>query len=432
VQSVRKELRLTLALALPMIMGQVSQMLIGITDAAMIGRVGTVELAASAFCQSVFGIFFIIGIGLLMPVGVFTARDHGAGDLTGCAAWLKHGRIMALVAGAGAFLLLWGLSTQLHRFGQPVAVVAVARPFFLLISLSLIPVLYFQAQRQYLEAMGRPWVGTFIMLADVGLNVFLNWVFIWGHWGVPAMGLTGSGVATLLARTLAVTTISFWIRREQAPATGLEWRRFRAMLVMGVPAAVSLLFEIGAFSVAALLMGTLGAVALAAHQVALSCAAFTFMVPLGLSMAVSIRVSKASGEGRGAAVRPIVFGVLGLTVLIMGTTALVFTLGGGWLARAFTPDLAVVALATHLLVVAAIFQLFDGSQVVAIGALRGLQDVRVPTIITFVAYWIVALPLAYFLAMHTALGPIGVWVGLAGGLACAAMLLITRFVRKTG
>jgi multidrug resistance protein, MATE family len=246
------------------------------------------------------------------------------------------------------------------------------------------------------------------------------------------MGLTGSGVATLLARTLAVTTISFWIRREQAPATGLEWRRFRAMLVMGVPAAVSLLFEIGAFSVAALLMGTLGAVALAAHQVALSCAAFTFMVPLGLSMAVSIRVSKASGEGRGAAVRPIVFGVLGLTVLIMGTTALVFTLGGGWLARAFTPDLAVVALATHLLVVAAIFQLFDGSQVVAIGALRGLQDVRVPTIITFVAYWIVALPLAYFLAMHTALGPIGVWVGLAGGLACAAMLLITRFVRKTG
>jgi multidrug resistance protein, MATE family len=116
----------------------------------------------------------------------------------------------------------------------------------------------------------------------------------------------------------------------------------------------------------------------------------------------------------------------------MGTTALVFTLGGGWLARAFTPDLAVVALATHLLVVAAIFQLFDGSQVVAIGALRGLQDVRVPTAITFVAYWIVALPLAYFLAMHTALGPIGVWVGLAGGLACAAMLLITRFVRKTG
>jgi len=428
-QTVFKELRLTLALALPMIVAQVSQMLIGITDSALIGRVGTVELAAAAFTHGVFGLFYIVGIGLLLPVGVFTARDHGAGDAAGCGAWLRHGKVMALVAGAAGFLLLAGLSTQLHRFGQPPEVVAVMRPFFLLMALSLVPVFYFQVQRQYLDALGRPWIGTTIMLADVALNALLNWMFIWGHLGVPALGLTGSGVATLIARTLAVTTIAVWLRRERAPAGALERTRFRAMLHMGVPAAGSLLFESGAFAAAMLMMGWLGATALAAHQVALSCASFTFMFPLGLAMATSIRISKARGEGRPEVLRPIGFGSLACAGLIMATSALIFAAGGAALARGFTPDPDVVALAAQLLVVAALFQLFDGGQVVAAGALRGLTDVKVPTVITFVAYWLVSLPAGYLLAFHTRLGPLGIWTGLAGGLACAAVLLAWRFRR---
>lgn len=430
-QIVLKELRLTLALALPMIVAQVSQMLIGITDAALIGRVGTVELAAAAFTHGIFGLFYIVGIGLLLPVGVYTARDHGAGDEAGCAAWLKHGKILALVAGAGAFVLLALLSTQLHRFGQPPEVVAVVRPFFVLNSLSLIPVFYFQVQRQYLDALGRPWVGTSIMLADVGLNALLNWMFIWGHLGAPALGLTGSGVATLIARTLAVSIIAVWLRREPVASGRLERTRFREMLQMGVPAAGSLLFESGAFAAAMLMMGWLGATALAAHQIALSCAAFTFMFPLGLSMATGIRISKARGEGRFAALRAIGFGSLGFSSLLMAGFAVVFAAGGTLLARAFTPDPAVVVLAAQLLVVAAIFQLFDGGQVVAAGALRGLTDVKVPTVITFIAYWVLSLPVAYGLAFHTSLGPIGIWTGLASGLACAAVLLGRRFHRLT-
>src|SRR5688572_10813725 len=371
-----KELRLTLALALPMIVAQVSQMLIGITDAAFIGRVGTVELAAAAFTHGVFGLFYIVGIGLLMPVGVYTARDHGAGDAVGCAAWLKHGRAIGLVTGAIFFALLTLLTTQLHRFGQPPEVVAVMKPFFLLTALSLIPVLYFQVQRQYLDALGRPWVGTSIMLADVALNALLNWIFIWGHWGAPALGLTGSGLATLIARTLAVSFIALWLRREAHPPHGFDRERLRAMLQMGVPAAGSLLFESGAFAAAMLMMGWLGATALAAPQIALSCAAFTFMFPLGLSMATSIRISKALGEGGRDALRSIGFGSLGLTVVLMLTFATVFALAGGLLSRSFTPDPAVVALATQLLVVAAIFQLFDGGQVVSAGMLRGLTDVK--------------------------------------------------------
>src|SRR6478752_3695783 len=231
------ELRRTLALALPMIVAQVSQMLIGITDAAFIGRVGTVELAAAAFTHGIFGLLYIVGIGLLIPVGVYTARDHGAGDVASCAAWLRHGKAVALVAGTASFVLLAILSTQLHRFGQPAEVVAVMKPFFLLNSLSLIPVFYFQVQRQYLDAHGRPWVGTCIMLADVALNALLNWIFIWGHAGAPALGLTGSGVATLIARTLAVSFIALWLRRDTQVPGRLERARFRAMLQMGVPAA---------------------------------------------------------------------------------------------------------------------------------------------------------------------------------------------------
>jgi len=429
--ALRRELRPTLALALPMIVGQVSQMLIGITDAALIGRVGTVPLAAAAFTHGVWGVFYVVGIGLLLPVGVFTARDHGAGDQAGCAAWLQHGRVLALVVGGGAFLLLAGLATQLHRFGQPAEVLAVVQPYFLLQSLSLLPVFYFQVQRQYLDAFGRPWVGTTIILGDVVLNALLNWMFIWGHLGAPALGFTGSGVATLIARTLAVAFIGLWLRGESAGAPALAWRRFREMLALGVPVGGCLLFESGAFASAALMMGWLGAAPLAAHQIALSCASFTFMFPLGLSMATSIRISKQLGAGRRDVLRAIGFGSLGLAGLFMLTFALLFASAGQLLARGFTADPAVIALATHLLVVAAIFQLFDGSQVVFAGALRGLGDVKVPTIMTFTAYWLISLPTGYLLAFKLGAGPVGVWSGLATGLACAAVLLGRRFHRLT-
>jgi MATE family multidrug resistance protein len=433
-----KELRPTLALALPMIVGQVGQMLIGLTDSAMIGRLGTVPLAAAAFTHGVFIVFFVAGIGFLVPVGVFTARDHGAGDLAGCAAWLRHGRRVALVVSCAAFAILAGLATQLHRFGQPAEVVAITPPYFLLISASLVPTLFFQVQRQFAESLGHPWVPMVIMLADVVLNALLNWIFIWGHLGLPALGLVGSGVATLVARSAAVATLALWLRQSAelapiraVPDAGWEPPRFRALRAMGLPAAGCLLFEVGAFAMAALMMGWLGAPALAAHQVAISCASFTFMFPLGLSMALSLRLSRVLGAGRRELLRPIGFGGLLLSTILMAAFATVFALAGDTLVRVFSTDPVVTALAARLLVVAAIFQLFDGGQVVAAGALRGLTDVKVPTLITFTAYWVLALPAGYVLAFHTRMGPTGVWVGLACGLACAAVLLWLRFRRLT-
>jgi multidrug resistance protein, MATE family len=437
-RSVLRETRATLTLAVPIILGSVSQMLMGVTDSVMIGRVGTVPLAGSAFANSVFGLFFLVGLGLLLPVAVLVSRAHGAGRDAECGEWLRHGLAVALGAGAIGAALMVALTTQLHRFGQPPEVIAVAKPFFVLIAVSLVPVFLFQVLRQYAESLGRPWLPMAIMFGGVGLNVLLNWVLIYGHLGVPALGLTGSGWSTLIARLLGVVILWAWLRADPAfraawPARlrgALDRARLREMAHIGVPAAGQLFFESGAFSAAAFMMGWLGAVALAAHQIALSCAAMTFMFPLGLSMAVSMRLSKALGEKRHAALRPIGFGALGLSCLLMGTFAVVFALAGQAIAAQFVDDAAVVALAARLLAVAALFQLFDGGQVVGAGVLRGLSDVRVPALITFVAYWLIAIPGGYFLGVR-GIGPLGIWASLAAGLAFAAIFLALRFTRLT-
>ena len=434
------ELRPTLALALPITVGQVSQILMGLTDSAMVGHVGKVPLAAAAFAGSVFGLFFIVGTGLLVPVSVLVARAHGAGRPDECGQWLRHGLAVALAVGVFEALVTSVLAAQLHRFGQPAEVVAAVNPFFVIIGVSLVPTFLFQVLRQTSEALGRPWQPMFILFSSVGLNALLNWVFIFGHLGAPALGLTGSGCSTLLARVSSVIALWIWLRRQPAlrpllPRPGdllaLSRAHLREMFRIGVPVTGQLLFEVCAFSTAALMMGWLGTVSLAAHQIALSCAAFTFMFPLGLSMAVGIRMSQAVGRKQRESLRPIGFGALGLSTAMMGTFALVFALAGGWIVRGFTVDPDVAALAARLLLVAAIFQIFDGGQVVGVGALRGLTDVKIPMFITFIAYWLVALPGAYLLGFKTQLGAIGIWAGLAAGLACAAMLLAARLARAT-
>ena len=432
------EARVTLLLAVPIILGQVSQMLMGAIDSLMIGQVGTVPLAASAFAGSVFAFFYVSGMGLCIPVAVLVSRAHGAGQPVECGVWLRHGLTVTFLTSVVALGMMVGLGTQLGRLGQPPEVVAAAQPFFMLIAVSLIPAFAFQAFRQFAESLGRPWLPMVIMLGGVVLNVVLNWILIYGHLGAPAMGLAGAGVATLTARwvillvlwiclranrTLRPNWPAFWWRR-------LEWAKVREMLDIGVPASGQLVCEVGAFTVAAWMMGRLGTVPLAAHQIALSCASMTFMFPLGLAMAAAMRVSQALGAGRKDLVRPIGFGVFGMACGVMGVFALIFWLAGPVIARSFVDDDAVVTLAAQLLAVAALFQLFDGGQVVGSGLLRGLSDMKVPTVITFVAYWCIMLPAAYWRGVRGG-SPVGVWQALAFGLAGAAVLLAWRFHWRT-
>lgn len=452
--SIRSELRATLALALPIVVGQVGQMLMGITDSVMIGRVGKVPLAAAAFANSVCNLALIAGFGLLLPVAVLTARAHGARQPRECAEYLRHGVAFAGLLALATVAALAAVWTQLGRFGQPSEVVAEVGPYFLLLTISMVPAFFFQVFKQYGEALGHPWAPMAILLACVGLNAGLNWVLIYGHFGAPAWGLAGAGVATLVARLVACVLLWRWLAaqpgvRAEWPARGagpaasgaveanprwlarLSGARVREMLHIGVPAAGQWLFEAGAFSAAALMMGWLGTVPLAAHQIALSCAGFTFMFALGLSSAVSVRLARTAGEGRLEALRPIGFGAYLAGFAVMGCFGLVFALGGEAIARGFTPEAEVIALAAKLLAVAAFFQVLDGGQVIGAGALRGLHDVKIPTAITFVAYWVLALPGGYVLGFHTPLGAVGVWGGLAGGLGVAAVLLGWRFHRRT-
>lgn len=434
-----KEARLTLVLAAPIIVGQVSQMLMGITDSIMIGRVGKVPLAASAFAGSLWGVAFLLGLGLLIPVAVLVSRAHGAGRDAEAGDWLRHGVLLALAVSGLLCLLMFSLAPHLVSFGQPPEVVAAMRPYYEIIVASLLPTLLFQTFRQFAEALGRPFVPMLMMLAGVALNVLLNWILIYGNLGAPALGLAGAGWATLISRSLGVVIIVLWLSRTPAfrPAWPDRWlgrlllARYRTMFGLGVPAAATLLFEAGAFSAAAIMMGWLGATALAAHQIAISCAAFAFMFPLGLSMAVSMRVGRAIGAGETPRLRPIVLSAQLMTVLFMSGTALTFALAGQLIATGFVSETEVITLAARLLVIAAIFQLFDGAQVVGIGALRGMHDVKVPTAINFVAYWVLALPAAYFLGVKGPLGPTGIWLGLAAGLLVAAVALLLRFIRRT-
>lgn len=433
------ESRRTLKLAAPIIIGQVSQMLLGVTDALMIGHVGKVPLAASAFAGSLFGFLFMIAIGMLIPVSIMVSRAHGGGEEVEAGQWLKHGVVIAGVFSLLGVGLMLFVGTELHRFGQPAEVLAVVQPYYALITISVIPALMFQVLRQFAESLERPREPMIMMLIGVVLNIFLNWIFIYGNWGAPAMGLAGAGWATLISRFLGMVVIWYWVSRAsffrrawpQGWWGGYEWQRFRRLLGLGIPVAFTLSFEAGLFSGAALIMGWLGATALAAHQIAISCAAFVFMMPLGLAMAVSMRMGRAVGERRLDALRPIGFSAQWISAVFMAVFVVVFVLAGHSISAAFVSDVEVIDLSVKLLIVAAVFLLADGAQVVGANAVRGLTDVKVPTVITAVCYWVVALPLSYGLGMHTEMGPVGVWVGLAAGLILAAIVLNARFIYLT-
>lgn len=437
--SLLQELRTTLVLAFPIMAGQVGQMLMGLADAVMVGHVGTIPLAACALANTLISTLIVFGIGLLTSVSIQVSHSHGAGSPDEAAQSLRHGLLMALVLGLATGLLLMGTTPLLHHLGQDPAVVREMGPFLVTVGWSLVFFLMGTVLKNYSEAQSSPWPAFWITFGGVALNVVLNVLLIFGHWGFPALGLLGAGIATLVARIAIFVALLVYVLRSPQFQSALPGRWtapfhgtvFREQIHLGLPVACQLVLEVGAFGVASLVMGWFGAAALAAHQVALSCAATTFMVPLGLAMATTVRIGQAVGGGEFSRVRRIGLSSFGLALAIMGASALMFLFGRDPIARGFLRDASVVALASELLVVTGLFQLFDGVQVVGTGALRGLKDVRIPAWIAFTAYWIIALPLGWALAFPGGLGPAGVWWGLALGLAVAALGLVVRFWNQT-
>ena len=301
---------------------------------------------------------------------------------------------------------------------------------------SLVPAFATTAMRNYLEAQSRPWPAFWIMFGGVVLNVVLNWMLIFGRLGAPALGLEGAGWATLLSRLATLAGLAWFVAAGSSGLTerfriGRAWWREQASLLrLGAPAGLQLLSEVGAFAVAAVLIGKLGAVPLAAHQIAMTCASTTFMIPLGIAMASTVRVAQALGAGRTAALRPIAAGSWALGLAVMSACALLLFFAREPIASLFIKDPEVIRLAATLLAIAAIFQIVDGIQVIGSGLLRGLRDTTGPMAITLAAYWLVALPLGSWLALYGGWGAAGMWSALALGLAVAAALLVARFLAK--
>ena len=430
------ENRRTLALATPIIAGFVGQMLMGLADTIMVGKVGVIPLAACAFANTVLAVPLVFGFALLSSVSVRASLAFGAGRGRMSGEALRSGLLIAILLG---ILVAGGLHLSapfLSLLGQGDEITTASKNFLLICAWSVVPVFITTVAKNFCEALSRPWIPFWVVMAGVLLNVGLNWVFIYGNLGAPAMGIDGAGVATALARIAVAAAIVAYVLTAPslkhglptawfAPGSGAEVRR---LLTIGLPSGGMQLAEISGFACGSLMMGWLGAGALAAHQIAITCAATTFMIPLGLSQAVAVRIGQARGASEEGRYLPIIFGTWGITVSIMALFAVLFIGAGPVIATWFVENLVVTSLAAQLLLIAGLFQVFDGIQITSAGALRGFEDTRTPMLISVLSYWVVALPVSYLCAFKLGFGPQGIWFGFVAGLAVASAALVTRLM----
>ncbi|MGF1677800.1 MAG: MATE family efflux transporter [Candidatus Methylacidiphilales bacterium] len=428
----------TVILAIPIMAGQVGQMFLGLADTLMVGRLGTVELAAVAFVNVLINIPIVLGIALSAALSVQVSHLHGEGDAQRTRQVVRNGVLLSVLMGLAMCAGMLVLCPVLGWFRQPPEVLELVPSYLVWVALSLIPMAPSLVLKGFAEARNHPWPVFGIMMGGVVLNVVLNRVLIFGWIGVPAMGLTGAGLATFLARAITLYFLWRYVESSRTLEPGrplswrgvLVWKECGSLIRLAFPISGQMMLEFGAFAFATILIGSFGSVALAAHQIAITCAATAFMLPLGLSMALTIRIGNRMGAGDYGVCRELASGTVLMGLAIMSITALLFMGCGRWIASVFSRDLEVVGWAVRLLVVAGVFQLADGLQIISMGGLRGLKDVKMPTVLVGVSYWLIALPLGCWLGFGLKWEAWGLWMGLAAGLACAALMLALRLHRK--
>jgi MATE family multidrug resistance protein len=427
-----REFRGVLVLALPVAAVQVGMMAMGVVDTVMVGHYAARDLAAVALGNLYFFTAAVFPMGVLMALDPVVSQAVGAGDHPAVGRALQRGALLAMVLGIPGALALVPGEPILRLLNQPPEVVPVASGYALVAIPGLFPFLAFIVFRQTLQAMGRvaPIVVT-ILLANL-VNFFLNWVLIFGRWGFPELGAVGSGWASSFSRWLmflGLVGLSWPLLRDYLRPIRPEVFQLRPLLRMlrlGTPIGIQFGLEYGAFGTTGILMGWLGTVAMAGHQVALNLASLTFMVPLGISQATAVLVGQGVGrEAPGSARRAAGAGLL-LGAAFMAATAVVFLSFPGFLAHLYSNDPAVLALAAVLIPLAGVFQVFDGLQVVASGVLRGVGDTRPPMLLNLLGFWCIGMPVGLWLGFGTPLGPRGLWWGLVLGLASVAILLLLR------
>ena len=431
--------RRNLRLAFPVMLTQLGAALVGLFDSIMVGHYGTTDLAAVSFSNALFFTVMVFAMGALMAVTPIVGYAVGAEEgRERISALLANGLVFTLLVAIFAFAFLAPCIPFLDRFGQDPEVVACAGPYYLLIVLSIAPFLFFCLCKQFLEGLGNTTVAMVITVACNLLNILLNWVFIFGHWGFPAMGATGAGWATLIARSLTALSflvVMFWHREWRQYFTLISRRMFRWTEILqyiriGTPIGLQSFVEAFLFTASFVIIGWISKEALAAHHIANQMADLTFMLALGIGSATTIRVSHQLGRGDLHAVRMASRASVHLCLLMNTIGAVLMISLRNYLPYIFTEDEEVVAIAGTLILIAGLFQYADGLQCVGAAMLRGIRDVRVPMRIALVAYIGVAMPLGLVLTFPLGLGAKGMWLAFIIGLAIPAVCYHIRFQRQ--
>lgn len=436
-----REARRTLQLAVPIIIGEVAQMALQITDAAMVGAIDYRQLAASALVISVLNIPFVFGIGISISVSQLVSLAHGRDNSKQVSHYLFTGFWLCFAAGLCLASLLEAGKNVLFHMDQDPEVARLALPYLRLMGWSLVPMMLFLALKQFCDGLQFTRTGMLLSLIALPINIFINWLLIFGHWGFPRLELQGAGWGTLITRIVIFLVLVVIVMRHPTfkPFTGdrkKQWtfrrKTIGELLHIGIPSSLQISMEAGAFALSAILIGTIDAVSLAAHQIAISLASLTFMVSVGISQAGSIRTSNALGRNDWLKIHRIGRSTV-YTALVYGVACgVLFILFRHRLPLLFNKNPMVVDIAAWLLVFAAVFQISDSTQAVSAGLLRGIKDMKIPTLFIGIAYWAVGIPVGCLLAFYFNMGAAGIWTGLIIGLTLSAVFLTIRFHRSAG
>ncbi len=416
-------------MAYPVVIGQLGHIMVSVADSMMVGRVGVVPLAAATFANAIYTILLLFGIGVSYAMTPLVAAED-PNNKSQLLKYLQNGFLMN--TGLGVILAILGFTASffLDYFGQEPAVADEAKSYLQIMSGSIFLVTLFQTFRQFSEGLSDTKSPMVVSIVANLLNVFLNWVFIFGNLGFEPMGLYGAGLATLLSRIPMVLLIIILIWSKM---TGFkwqfEWAGIKQMLKIGIPSGLQYIFEVGAFGGAGIMVGWIGAEAQAAHNIALNLSAITYMAATGIAAASTIRIGNQLGLKDKPNLRMAGFTSFGLAGAFMAFWGVMFIVFRNYLPTWYVDEPTVISIAAVLLVISAAFQISDGLQAVGLGVLRGLKDVKYPTWITFVAYWVLALPMGYILAFPVGWGVNGVWIALSVGLTFAAVFHMVRFNR---
>ncbi|WP_041632984.1 MATE family efflux transporter [Maribacter sp. HTCC2170] len=439
-----KEFKYNIKLSVPVIMGMLGHTFVAFADNIMVGQLGTAELAAVSLGNSFVFIAMSLGIGFSTAITPLVAEADGAGNKVNAKSALKHGLVLCTTLGLALFGLILLLKPLMHLMKQPPEVVELAMPYLDLVAFSLVPLIIFQAFKQFSEGLSQTKYPMYATIIANIVNIVLNYLLIFGSFGFPKLGIVGAAIGTLTSRFIMVFYIWFLLRGKKKfhdYVTGFNFRKIENRVMnkivgLGFPSALQMFFEVAIFTGAIWLSGVLGKNAQAANQIALNLSSMTFMFGMGLGVAAMIRVGNQKGLQNFKELRRLAISIFFLTFLVEIVFALLFLLGRNWFPTIYldvndvknmADNTEVIILASQLLFVAAFFQISDGIQVVVLGALRGLQDVKIPTAITFVAYWLIGFPISYYLGLHTDLKSTGIWIGLLTGLTASAIMLYIRF-----